>query len=118
MIGVELLEHHLPELALADFSLSELLLDRGLSVRTLLARMLSGVTSNCEVLLSFFWLPGQARAAPASDANAAAGSQKCENRGVINLPSAARGWSVLCKFPSQCEWISRSAHAITKHLQD
>src|SRR5580704_8456834 len=59
---------------------------------------LSEFTSSCAEL--FFFCPGgQARTDPDSNARATAGIQRCEDRGDIGSPSAARGWSVLCKVP-------------------
>ena len=69
----------LSDLAVPDFTLSEF-------------------TSSCAEL-PFFCPGGQARTDPDSNATATAGIQRCENRGDIGSPSAARGWSVLCKVP-------------------
>src|SRR5580704_170110 len=59
---------------------------------------LSEFTSSCAEV-PFFCPGGQARTDPDSNATATAGIQRCENRGDIGSPSAARGWSVLCKVP-------------------
>src|ERR1700726_541417 len=69
----------LSDLAVPDFTLSEF-------------------TSSCAEL-PFFCPGGQARADTVSNATATAGIQRGENRGDIGSPSAARGWSVLCKVP-------------------
>ena len=84
----------LRNLLVLDFSVSDLTLsDLAAPDFTL-----SEFTSSCAEL-PFFCPGGQARADTVSNATATVCIQRGENRGDIGSPSAARGWSVLCKVP-------------------